>query len=843
MKEKMHAFPKTINTASEAPAFVGASLKPERPAAFFPAFCRYATVCCYVFGVLLLFDAMIPTAVHSTNSFVVQAVTTILSFPFTALLGGFLFPLAFVWLFSIKKRRLICWLIAGAVFLALLLLFLPDLLTGIQLVQAVLINQLNQLFGLAIPIWEIQNPTFNGLYHGVLVFYAVLAALLSFTASWIVVKLQRLWPFLLLTLPFMAGTYYLVEETADLSFVLLSLSVAGAFAVAIYRIPHQHTRRKKKEQIVYGSTSAPMALMACACVSVLIIGQIYPRADYTRPEPFRMLMTNPGEFFEELFDGWGNEASGGLSGGTLGMVDRVVYTEEEQLIISGGVADPFRPFLLKGYTGAQYDGHNFREAHIPELERLERELASYDDQTSLYELLQPGTSMLEYALGSSRVASLEIENVGASKRYVYLPYWLCGVTQTGRTLSPLEADGDRGVNQTGAFSEDVYYVYAQLFGSQNVLNHLSADEAERLDTIADSIVISEEYEALIAQYTALAQQYYTELPDDGRYDWAVPYFEDADSLSEIFNTVYSLVRSETQYTLSPGRTPNNQDFVNYFLQESKRGYCTHYAASTVILFRLAGIPARYAEGYSVSMEDVEGDTAVIRDSNAHAWAEIYLEGIGWIPVDFTPADRNTQPESSEAESSSEISNESSELPTSSEEAGESSELPSEADPESSVSESPGGRPETDARIDSSTLLRLFVVLLAVLGAAGIAAGGVRIRKGMRDRMRAESQKVRTAKDVCDVYRDCLALLRFYGLTEKPGETSADFAARVDASFPLESLSFARITRTAEQARFSKETPSIESRAELPAYYRMLRRRILNELRGFKRLRFVWFDAL
>ena len=141
------------------------------------------------------------------------------------------------------------------------------------------------------------------------------------------------------------------------------------------------------------------------------------------------------------------------------------------------------------------------------------------------------------------------------------------------------------------------------------------------------------------------------------------------------------------------------------------------------------------------------------------------------------------------------------------------------------------------------MLRLFVVLLAVLGAAGIAAGGVRIRKGMRDRMRAESQKVRTAKDVCDVYRDCLALLRFYGLTEKPGETSADFAARVDASFPLESLSFARITRTAEQARFSKETPSIESRAELPAYYRMLRRRILNELRGFKRLRFVWFDAL
>ena len=102
--------------------------------------------------------------------------------------------------------------------------------------------------------------------------------------------------------------------------------------------------------------------------------------------------------------------------------------------------------------------------------------------------------------------------------------------------------------------------------------------------------------------------------------------------------------NDTKYTLSPGRTPGTRDFVNYFLLENHKGYCVHYATSGVMLARMAGIPARYATGYVVVNSDYtengklfgSGSYRVdIKDSRSHAWAEVYLDGFGWVPFEFT----------------------------------------------------------------------------------------------------------------------------------------------------------------------------------------------------------------
>jgi hypothetical protein len=98
-----------------------------------------------------------------------------------------------------------------------------------------------------------------------------------------------------------------------------------------------------------------------------------------------------------------------------------------------------------------------------------------------------------------------------------------------------------------------------------------------------------------------------------------------------------------EYSLSPGRTPPGEDYIYYFLAENKLGYCTHYATTGTILARMAGIPARYCEGYLIDnnalhpQETADGlrYVADILDSNAHAWIEVYLDGFGWIPFEFT----------------------------------------------------------------------------------------------------------------------------------------------------------------------------------------------------------------
>lgn len=828
---------------ADVPSFAGIRLHAEDEHIKLSMLCEYATVCCYVFGVLLLWYAITPFADLPVEQ---VSLSLLSSLPFTAILGGFLFPLVFVLLFHLKKQRLLWWLVTTGFLLLLIVLFFSDLVTGIQLMQIRFAAQFNQATGLSIPYWNFDYLTIDSAYRGLLMFYMVLAALLSFAASWVVTKLKRFWPFLLLAVPFMAGTYYLVEETLDFAFSLLALSVIGAAAVSMYRMPRVK-RQIKAPLTARGPSSAPFILLSCAAATLLVFVQVCPRSGYTRPAAFRKLTQNPGAFFEDLLNVFGDDAAGGLSGGQLGNVDRVIYKEEEHLRVSGELSGSFDTFFLKGYTGSRYDGHSFRSMRIQELDQLERDLSSYDPDCTLFEMLQPSTAATQYVFeGGLSITPLSIENTGASDRYVYLPYRIYGVTESNRALSPSEADKDTGAKKAGCFARNSYYLYTQLLSHGNVLNYLSSNDGERIEELPYMYATTEEYGALVKRYTEIAQKYYTQLPDDGRYDWLKPYFEDKDSLSEIFGAVRSIVQTDTSYTLSPGRTPGNKDFVNYFLQESKKGYCAHFAASTVILFRLAGIPARYAEGYTVKSENMSGGTVIVKDSNAHAWAEIYVEGYGWIPVDFTPADRS-EPEgggqtSQDASSLSNEYNEPEEPSTS--EISEVSEETSQPSAGSSSSLSSGGADTPNAvHIDGGVLLRLFLILLILLLTGGAAAGILWLRGRIRYKKREKRQMMRTAKDVCAVYRDCLALLRFCGVTIQRDETEADFARRVDGLYPFTHITFERVTETAGRARFSNDPPPLQMCGEISFYYRILRHRILKDLHGLKKLYFLWILAL
>lgn len=107
---------------------------------------------------------------------------------------------------------------------------------------------------------------------------------------------------------------------------------------------------------------------------------------------------------------------------------------------------------------------------------------------------------------------------------------------------------------------------------------------------------------------------------------------------EVADQVTAYLRQWARYDPAPGTLPPGKDYVEYFLTESRVGYCMHFASASVLLLRSRGIPARYVEGYLVNKEDFGPDGwAEVKDSRAHAWAEVYVEGAGWVPVDSTPA--------------------------------------------------------------------------------------------------------------------------------------------------------------------------------------------------------------
>jgi hypothetical protein len=89
------------------------------------------------------------------------------------------------------------------------------------------------------------------------------------------------------------------------------------------------------------------------------------------------------------------------------------------------------------------------------------------------------------------------------------------------------------------------------------------------------------------------------------------------------------------YTLQPpllGRNP-----VDQFLFDTRRGFCEHYAASFAILMRIAGIPTRIILGYQGGELNPLGSYLIVRQSDAHAWTEVWLDGDGWRRVDPTAA--------------------------------------------------------------------------------------------------------------------------------------------------------------------------------------------------------------
>ncbi|BAL25811.1 DUF3488 and transglutaminase-like domain-containing protein [Azoarcus sp. KH32C] len=94
-----------------------------------------------------------------------------------------------------------------------------------------------------------------------------------------------------------------------------------------------------------------------------------------------------------------------------------------------------------------------------------------------------------------------------------------------------------------------------------------------------------------------------------------------------------LRRASLAYTLTPPVLGTHT--VDEFLFDTRRGFCEHFASAFVFLMRAAGVPARVVTGYQGGEINPVDGTLVVRQSDAHAWAEVWLRGRGWVRVDPT----------------------------------------------------------------------------------------------------------------------------------------------------------------------------------------------------------------
>ena len=418
-------------------------------------------------------------------------------------------------------------------------------------------------------------------------------------------------------------------DTFYVIMMLAGLAMAYVFKSSKHHSPQIYVRRdndvfaekggKKKKYISYVYDIKALvqagvgAVLVTVCV-VIIVSAFKPKESFNtgyEGNKYKNLTMSAVSTF--LIDGWSGfyrdqDNVGGMHGGKLGDVSTVRLDYQTDLVVQ---LTPYSydAVYLKSFTGIEYVPYSNQWTSM-------ENLAIYDtSQTPEADALK--NAYESGAKGTSK-AVMKINPVGVGSS-VYLPYYTQDIS-----------------------FDDPYY---------NAIYYPRTDENETVIILADymdgmaftemDLYVSPENEEAIKEIVS-------------QIEWGSSDEEKVYQLREYF-------QNNIPYTVRPGKTPKNEDFVNYFLMDNKKGYCAHYATAATLIFRYLGIPARYVEGYMISynqilegelVEGAEysdyydgyselGETALVEvnvtDADAHAWVEIYITGKGWCPVDVTPA--------------------------------------------------------------------------------------------------------------------------------------------------------------------------------------------------------------
>lgn len=371
--------------------------------------------------------------------------------------------------------------------------------------------------------------------------------------------------------------------------------------------------------------------LAALCCAVVVLGGVtllFPREGYVRPQwvldlevELRSASNSLADFFSK-FDG--------PFGAT---VTYVGSAEEADLTDAGPLHYTGRTVLR---VEGDYDGRMYLRGSS---------LAGYENgvwTAMTDEVFQDAVQDLSPRVLFFPAMSAEhgpehtvtVNNVGAVGNCVYAPYFL--------TVQGLEENGMTMVNDS------------LLARRQGRWTHtLSFVELPRPRTSAQTGDVTvrfttERNTANFGRYPQFVFDHYLDVPQDCRdnlsqlcWDNGIygPVFWGAVGGTigpiDTAEQIAALLAERCDYDISAPPAPQGTDPVLYFLNESRRGYCMHYASAAALMLRSLGIPARYVSGFTADCRP--GQRVDVPDRASHAWVEVWVDGFGWYPVEVTPA--------------------------------------------------------------------------------------------------------------------------------------------------------------------------------------------------------------
>lgn len=406
-------------------------------------------------------------------------------------------------------------------------------------------------------------------------------------------------------------------------------------AVLLMNYTFIHRREKRidhhggSQSKVFLSTS--ILLIILFATSIVLIRVLVPEPTYSKPAPVMQLKSMMERQIENFR--YEKERTHTFNQGDFTQLGELQFSDEEVLEV---VMDKPVSLYLRGFVGEKYTQTRW--------ELLDEEVR-YDSYGLFYWLHEEGFSPFRQLSILSELASDEedetvrvtIHNKNANSKYVYTPYELYSYVEG---VDGAKAIGGSTLTSEAFFGDRLY--------SYEVKENL-VKEYPRLANQAYDIKkngTNRQYFEQESHYNHFVYQHYTDIPEhianllsyqlqvavkgEGQH---IPYEEAIDFVRNYLN-------ENLQYNVAVSPIPDDRDFLTHLLEDSRSGYAVHFATAGTIIFRYLGIPARYVEGYLITPDDVADveayERVTIPGANAHAWTEIYIDQVGWIPIEVTP---------------------------------------------------------------------------------------------------------------------------------------------------------------------------------------------------------------
>jgi transglutaminase-like putative cysteine protease len=187
--------------------------------------------------------------------------------------------------------------------------------------------------------------------------------------------------------------------------------------------------------------------------------------------------------------------------------------------------------------------------------------------------------------------------------------------------------------QSNLFGDQATLLQADMFAAQ------SNTTAYKAESYVPLVTVKKLRDASI-NYPEEIQKRYLQLPDltPRVRQLAEALTRNESNPYDKAKAIESYLRKTYPYDLNIPAPPEDQDVADYFLFDLRRGYCDYYATAMVVLARASGVPARFVSGYSSGAYDAPNAQYVVRELNAHSWAEIYFPEIGWVEFEPTASE-------------------------------------------------------------------------------------------------------------------------------------------------------------------------------------------------------------